>query len=344
LCICARCYGQLEVALSIALVIAITAAAIVLRRTHPYLPTGWFWYVGMLVPVIGIVQVGSQAHADRYTYLPQIGLYLAITWAIADLAKAWRHRWILPVAGMAVIVALSWSASLQAVYWQESESLWKHTLAVTPNNEVAHNQLGNLCLQKGLINEAAVHYQAAVEIWPNNSTFQANLGKALLRKGQPDEAIFHFQKAIELSPQHGKSKRAQAQSNIGNALLRKGSVDEAIVQFQKALELAPADGIIHNDYGNALLEKGLVEEAIAQFQAALEAGVEDNYAAHIHYNLGNTLRQGKAAEGSSRSLPGGAQNTAATGVGAESVGVDLGDLFGSIASERLPGGRACHAG
>jgi tetratricopeptide (TPR) repeat protein len=283
----------LEVALSIMLLIAITAAAIALRRMHRYLPTGWFWYVGMLVPVIGIVQVGSQAHADRYTYLPQIGLYLAITWAIADLAKALRRRWTLPVAAIAVIVVLSWSASLQASYWRDSESLWKHTLAVTPNNEVAHNQLGNLCLERGQIEEAAHHYQAAVNVWPNNPTFQANLGKALLRKGLPDEAILHFQKAIELSPRHAESERAQAQSNIGNALLQKGSVDEAMVQFQEALELTPADRIIHNDCGNALLQKGLVDEAIAQFQAALDARVEDNYTAHIHYNLGNALRQGK---------------------------------------------------
>ncbi|PYJ26677.1 MAG: hypothetical protein DME90_11395 [Verrucomicrobia bacterium] len=131
-----------EVALSIVLLIGITAAVIALRRGHPYLVTGWFWYLGMLVPVIGVVQVGSQAHADRYTYLPQIGLYLALTWMIADLAKAWRRQWILTAAATAVIALLSWSSWIQASYWRESESLWKHTLAVTANNEVAHNHLG----------------------------------------------------------------------------------------------------------------------------------------------------------------------------------------------------------
>ena len=280
-----------EVAASILLLIGLTAAAIALRRGHPYLVTGWFWYLGMLVPVIGVVQVGSQAHADRYTYLPQIGLYLALTWMIADLAKSWRRRWILTATATAVIAFLSWTAWVQASYWREGESLWKHTLAVTGNNETAHSLLGDLALEKGLIDEAAAHYQAAVNVWPSSPTFQAKLGKALLRKGLNDEAVVHFQKAIELASHRTDTERAELQSDIGNELLQKGLVDEAIVQFQQALELASADRIIHNDYGNALLRKGRVDEAIVQFQKALDSGVEDAYAPTIHYNLGNALRQ-----------------------------------------------------
>jgi tetratricopeptide (TPR) repeat protein len=279
------------VAISILLLIAMTAAAIVVRQKHPYIVTGWFWYLGMLVPVIGIVQVGSQAHADRYTYLPQIGLYVASTWMVADLAKAWRHRWILGGAATAVVACLSCTALTQAAYWRDSESLWQHTLAVAPDNEVAHNQLGNLSLERGLIDEAADHYQKAVTVWPNDPTFQANLGKALLRKGLTDEAILHFQKAIESGSGQADTERAQTQSNIGNALLQKGLVDEAMVQFQQALQLAWGDRIIHNDFGNALLEKGLIDEAIGQFQAALNSGIEDVNTAHIHYNLGNAFRR-----------------------------------------------------
>jgi tetratricopeptide (TPR) repeat protein len=280
-----------EVAISILLLIAITAAAIILRQKHPYIVTGWFWYLGMLVPVIGIIQVGSQAHADRYTYLPQIGLYIALTWAVADLAKAWHHRWILGGAAGAVVVCLGWTASTQAAVWRDSESLWQHALAVAPDNEVAHNQLGNLCLEGGLIDEAADHYQKAVTVWPNDPTFQANLGKALLRKGLADEAILHFQKAIASGSGQADTERAQTQSNIGNALLQKGLVDEAIDKFQQALKLAPGNRIIHNDFGNALLRKGLTDDAVAQFQAALNSGIEDIYTAHIHYNLGNALRK-----------------------------------------------------
>ena len=280
-----------EVAISILVLIAITAGAIILRQKHPYIVTGWFWYLGMLVPVIGIIQVGSQAHADRYTYLPQIGLYVALTWTVADLAKAWRHRWILGGAATAVVVCLGWTASTQAAFWRDSESLWQHALAVAPDNEVAHNQLGNLSLEKGLIDEAADHYQKAVTVWPNDPTFQANLGKALLRKGLADEAILHFQKATASGSGQADTERAQTQSNIGNALLQKGLVDEAIDQFQQALKLAPGNRIIHNDFGNALLRKGLTDDAVAQFQAALNSGIEDIYTAHIHYNLANALRK-----------------------------------------------------
>jgi Tfp pilus assembly protein PilF len=247
----------------------------------------------MLVPVIGVIQVGSQAHADRYTYLPQIGLYIAMTWVVADLAKAWHHRWILPAAATAVVAFLSWSAQTQTSYWRESELLWEHTLGVTSNNEVAHNLLGNILLEKGLVDQAADHYQAAVNVWPNHWPFQANLGKALLGKGLADQAILHFQRAIELASGRASIERAQAQFNLGNAFLQKGQVDDAIVQFQQALELAPDDRIIHNDFGNALLKKGLVNEAIAHFQKALDSGVADVWTAHIHYNLGNALRQKK---------------------------------------------------
>ena len=281
----------LEVAISVLLLIAITAAAIVLRQKHPYIVTGWFWYFGMLVPVIGIVQAGSQAHADRYTYLPQIGLYVALTWAIANLAKAWRYRWILGGAATAVVLCFGWTALTQANCWRDSESLWQHALAVAPDNEVAHNQLGNLSLERGLIDEAADHYQRAVTVWPNDPTFQVNLGKALLRKGLADEAILHFQKAIESRSGQADTERAQTESNIGNALLQKGLINEAIDQFQQALKLAPGNRIIHNDFGNALLQKGLIDDAVAQFQAALNSGSEDIYTAHIHYNLANALRQ-----------------------------------------------------
>jgi tetratricopeptide (TPR) repeat protein len=192
-----------------------------------------------------------------------------------------------------VIAFLTWTAWIQTSYWRESELLWKHTLAVTGNNETAHSLLGDLAVEKGLIDEAAAHYQVAANVWPSSPTFQAKLGKALLRKDLNDEAIVHFQTAIELASHRTDTERAELQSDIGNELLQKGLVDEAIVQFRQALELVPTDRIIHNDYGNALLRKGLVDAAIVQFQKALDSGVEDAYAPSIHYNLGNALRKKK---------------------------------------------------
>jgi len=155
-----------------------------------------------------------------------------------------------------------------------------------------------------LIDEAAAHYQAALNVRPSSPTFQAKLGKALLRKGLNDEAIVHFQKTIELASHRTNTERAELQSDIGNELLQKGLVDEAIVQFQQALELAPTDRIIHNDYGNALLRKGRVDEAIVQFQKALDSGVEDALCAH--YSLQSRQRSSteETAERSGRTISG----------------------------------------
>src|SRR5437762_4869514 len=137
-----------EISLALSVLIGITVAAVILRKKAPYLITGWFWYLGMLVPVIGLVQVGWQGHADRYTYLPQIGLYIAGTWAFADLTASWRRRRVLlGAAALLVIGALSCSASIQTSYWRNSETLFTHALAVTKHNDVAENNLGIIFLQ-----------------------------------------------------------------------------------------------------------------------------------------------------------------------------------------------------
>src|SRR5205085_6710848 len=136
-----------QVMLATTLLLAISAMAIVLRKKRPYVFAGWFWYVGMLVPVIGIVQIGEQGHADRYTYLPHIGLFLLIVWTAADLATAWRfrreHRWLVATATIAI---LSYGTAVQTSFWKNSEALWNHTLSVTSNNDFAHNNLGFLYL------------------------------------------------------------------------------------------------------------------------------------------------------------------------------------------------------
>src|SRR6202790_4377421 len=193
-----------QVILTLALLIAITAAVIASRQKRPYLITGWFWYLGMLVPVIGLVQVGEQARADRYTYLPQIGLYLALTWTIADLSVSWRRRReILGVAAATLITALTWRAWIQASYWRNSETLWTHTLAVTTDNDVAHNNLGFIFLQRGELDEAISHFQTALNIRANNPQIHYNLGSALVH------------------------------NNLGNALVRKKLEDEAIAHYEK---------------------------------------------------------------------------------------------------------------
>ncbi|TMP89978.1 MAG: tetratricopeptide repeat protein, partial [Verrucomicrobia bacterium] len=189
------------VALAIAFLTGVTAVVVAFRRKHPYLITGWLWYVGMLVPVIGIVQVGAQARADRYTYLPQIGLYLIATWTIADLSVAWRYRrQILGVAAAIVIAGLAWLAWIQNTYWRDSEALWTRTLAVTSHNDVAHASLADLLLRRDRIDEAISHSEEALRIHSRNGSAHNTLALGLFRKGRVDEAVAHWKESLEIRP------------------------------------------------------------------------------------------------------------------------------------------------
>src|ERR1700731_1190685 len=149
-----------EIILALAVVIAITLTGNVLRRKRPYFITGWLWYLGMLVPVIGVIQVGWQGRADRYTYLPQIGLYVLAAWAVPDLSASWRRQRQIAAVGAAILLgALTWRAWNQASFWRNSETLWAHTLAVTSDNDVAENNLGIIFLGRGQVDEAISRFQ-----------------------------------------------------------------------------------------------------------------------------------------------------------------------------------------
>ena len=227
-----------EVALALSLLVGITAAAFGVRKKAPYFLTGWLWYLGMLVPVIGLLQVGWQGHADRYTYLPQIGLYIAITWALSDLTRVWRFQSIaLGTAAVLVIGTLSWRAWLQASYWRDSETLFTHALAVTSNNDVALNNLGIIFLDKGQLDEAIEKLQAAVALRPENAPAHDNLAKALLKKGEVAEAMIQYRKFLELEPGN-----VEARNTLGTALIQQGHVREAVDQWQEALATQPENG------------------------------------------------------------------------------------------------------
>jgi len=231
-------------ACALMLLVGVTALAFKLRKQRPYLITGWLWYLGMLVPVSGIIQVGIQARGDRYTYLPQIGLYLLVTWAIADLSVSWRHRReILGVGAAITILVLAWCAWIQTSYWKNSESLWSHTIAVTSANATAQRNLGSLLLKRRQPDDAIVHLQASLKIRPDagpgrydrdNARVHYSLGKAFDQKGLMNEAAFHYRKAVELWPDY-----ADAQYNLGMALFREGHDDDAIACWQKSLAMAP---------------------------------------------------------------------------------------------------------
>jgi tetratricopeptide (TPR) repeat protein len=281
----ARDVGVSSVALSLAVLVGISTGVFVLRRRRPYLLTGWLWYLIMLVPVIGIIQVGGQARADRHTYLPQIGLYLLLTWAVVELCASWRQRRVALGGGAVIILmALIFCARAQTAYWRNSELLWTHALACTTENSLAHNNLGGALLKKGSVDEAIAHFERALAIKPDSADVHNDLGNALLKKGAVDEAIAHFQRALQINPDY-----AEAHYNLGNTLFQQGKVDEAIFHCRKALEIKPDYLEAHNNLANALLQKGDVGEAIFHYQKALQIKPDS---AEAHYNLGNALLKG----------------------------------------------------
>jgi tetratricopeptide (TPR) repeat protein len=282
-----------HVILALLILLVISTAFFVWRKKHPFLLVGWLWYLGMLVPMIGIIQVGSQVRADRYTYLPQIGLYLLVTWSAMDLFHHWRRsRVILVTAALLLITALITRSYFQTSYWQDTETLWKHAIANTSNNYIASNNLAQFLFQSGRFAEAITESQRALKIKPDFAAAHNNLGAALVKnqrdgegtrrqKGAVDEAIVHYRKAVQIKPDF-----AQAWGNLGTALLLKGKVDEAIAHYQKALEIDPNYAEARYSLGNAFLAEGRYNESIANYEAALR--IRPDYF-EAHYNLGRVL-------------------------------------------------------
>jgi protein O-mannosyl-transferase len=230
-----------QIIVALVILVGITTGSIAVRKQRPYLLVGWLWYIGMLVPVIGLVQVGWQGHADRYTYLPQIGLYIMISWVVVDFTALWhRQTEILIACAAIVIAALGWWAWVQTSYWRNSETLFRHALAVTTNNDVAENNLGIVFLRQGKLDDAISLLQAAVDLRPDNSPAHENLAKAFLQKGEVSDALVHYRRLLELQPDN-----IEVHNIVGTVLVQQGRVREGVEEWQKVLAIQP-------DNGNAL--------------------------------------------------------------------------------------------
>jgi tetratricopeptide (TPR) repeat protein len=234
------------------MVAAITAVAVIYRRKHPFLICGWFWYLGMLVPVLGIISIGHMAHADRYTYFPQIGVCIMVAWGAVELfGKSPVGRRTLAALAIAAVAILSVLGFSQTKYWRNSETLWNHTLAVNPKSLLAHNNLATVLYDKRDVDGALAHLESAVEINPRFAQAQNNLGMILSNVGRVDEAIGHFEKCLEADP-----KFAEGHNNFGSALRKQRKLDDAIAHFQKATELDPKYALAWYNLGKTLLVKG----------------------------------------------------------------------------------------
>ena len=263
-----------------------TAAALLVARRHPYVAVGWLWFVVMLLPVIGLVQAGGQAMADRFTYLPLVGIFLALAW----LVPAGRVPRLVPAAAVVLLGALAVGARAQVGYWRDSVTLFTHALAVDEADPLAHASLGFALLERGENEQARAHLERAVALRPAFLTARIQLGNTLVRLGRFDEAIAQYRAALETDP-----RSARALNNLGYALLRQGRVDDAIPYLEQALRVDPSFATAHNDLGLALAHKGRRDEARAQFEAAARA--DPSYADPLN-NLGRLLMsEGRVEEG-----------------------------------------------
>jgi tetratricopeptide (TPR) repeat protein len=252
------------VAAGLLLLIVSTVALWVAQRCR-YVFVGWLWYLSTLVPVVGLVQVGEQAMADRYTYVPLIGLFIVVVWGFADVVKGWRsRRWVASISAALVVLALMVGSWLQVGYWKNSVDLFKHALGATTNNYVAHYTLGNALALQGNLAEAVSHYDKALQINPNYADAHSNLGNALALQGNLSEAISHYYKALQIKPDH-----VEAHRNLAVGLDRQGKHQEAIQHYAEVLRISPHDAQSHNNLGVALAEQGKLEEAVAHFTEAL---------------------------------------------------------------------------
>jgi tetratricopeptide (TPR) repeat protein len=272
------------------LLVLVSALVIHSARRLPYLAVGWLWYLGTLVPVIGLVQVGIQAMADRFTYVPLIGLFMIMAWGVPEILARWRYRRIaLTVLGCLLLSIFMTISRLQIEHWQNAITLFKHSLMVTASNYLIHNNLGVALEEQGKTQEAIAHYLEVLRIKPNSSEGHNNLGNVFFRQGKNQEAIAHYTEALRIKPDF-----ARAHNNLGIALARQGKNQEAIAHYTEALRIKPDYADPHNNLGVALARQEKDEEAIAHYIEALRIKPDH---ADAHYNLGNALaRQGRFQE------------------------------------------------
>lgn len=257
------------------LLIAITVLAIRMLRLRPYLAVGWFWYLGTLVPVIGLVQVGTQAMADRYTYVPLIGLFIMIAWGAADsVPKTGFRRNAVVASGAAIIVVLACLAWVQANHWRDSVSLFRHALDVTKDNGRAEYNLGEALGSQGDLEQAAIHYREAIRINPKAATAHNNLANILAETGHAEEAIAHFKEAIRIVPDY-----AQAHNNLGVTLYKQKMNDEAAREYLEALRIEPDYADAHFNMGLLLEKTGKLEDALFHYRDAVRLSPGDPSAA-----------------------------------------------------------------
>ncbi len=271
------------------LLIGITVYVCRYFTKYPYLLIGWLWYLGTLVPVIGLMQVGSQAMADRYAYVPFIGIFIIVAWGIADIAVKRSLKIILVTVSATFLLSLFIFTTIQIPYWKDTTSIFGHALKMTQNNYIAHFGMGNELLKENKIDEAIRHFHASLMLDPKNDSALVGYARALHAKGENNKAVAALRQALRFKPES-----IDAHHNLGFILYKEGRIDEAIVEYQKAIALNGKDPSLHNNLGNAYVKKGKMNEAVFEFRKVLKINPQN---AGSHNNLAMLLmRQGRNEE------------------------------------------------
>ena len=272
------------------LLACITFAVVWRGRRYPYLPVGWFWFLITLSPVIGFVRLGPQMLADRYTYLPLIGLFIMIAWGVPDLLGRWRYRTLLlGVSGGLTLLVFTLCTWVQVGYWKSTKTLFQHVVNVADRSWLAHNNLGAALEKEGRLEEALRHYSKALRIAPEIEEIAVNIGIIYMKQGKVDEAFKYFSQALRTKP-----KLVEAHINMGNLLMTQGKVDEAMEHYSEALRLRPDSFAGHKNVGMLLAKQGKVDEAINHYSEMLKIRPND---AEGHFLLGVALAgQGRVDE------------------------------------------------
>ncbi|MGZ3592374.1 MAG: tetratricopeptide repeat protein, partial [Syntrophales bacterium] len=270
----------------------VTVPVIIATRKYKYLAVGWFWYLGTLFPVIGIMQVGDQSMADRYTYIPLIGIFVMIAWSIGAFSSAWRNQGLIfgIITGI-IFMAFSFRTWTEVNHWRDSQTLFTQALTADTNNPKVHSLLAFTLLQNGHIDEAIQHYEEALRIQPyiSDPKFHKNFGRLLIAKGNLTMAISHFQTALQLDPHDAEAREFLAMNKALG-----GNAEDAVAHYRKALQANPLNPYAHYLLGEALAKHGKSEEAMAHLKEALRIKPD---IAEAHNGMGIILAsKGKLSE------------------------------------------------
>lgn len=271
--------------LAVAAMVGLSSLALLLRKRFPYAMVGWFWYVGTMVPMIGLLQAGKQAHADRYMYIPMVGLLMILAWGAADIGERWPRSLPAIGVGATVVCAVFLMLSFEQVgYWRNSGTLFERTLEITKDNWLAENNLGIYLVERGQLAEAYPHFEAALRIDPDYAAAHNNLGGVILQLGDCAAAVPHFEAAIRAQPNF-----AMANYNLGGCQMLSGNYQAAVPYFESAIRNQGDYRDAHASLGAAFAKiPGREPDAVREYEEALRLTPED---AELHVRLGALLAQ-----------------------------------------------------